>query len=122
MEIKIEGRCPMWNDIIFKLARSYWLKKVIFDEWKELAHWAIYTTENKPKLPLQNRVDIFVIAKYKTRARRDSDGVCVKPIIDALVASGVLTDDSTKYVRRVSVEAEIGTGKDEVIINLKEIV
>lgn len=46
------------------------------------------------------RVDIHV---HSVRKRlTDPDGICAKHCIDAIVASGLLRDDSAKYVRYIS--------------------
>jgi len=119
MKIKINDKCLLWNQVIKELGRSWGGKKKMFDLSKEMTHWAIYQTPNT-KL-IRGRVDIFVTARYKTKHRRDSDGVCTKAIIDTLVTDGILIDDCTKYVRRVSTEAQIGCDKDEIIIELKKI-
>lgn len=53
----------------------------------------------------------------------DSDGVCAKWAIDSLVASGLLPDDSPKYVRAVTFSQEkIPTGAVETTsITIKEV-
>jgi Holliday junction resolvase RusA-like endonuclease len=119
MQLKIEAQCPMWNNVLTKLARHWGAKKEIFDDIKELTHWAIYQNPNKQQF--KERVDVLVIAKYKDKRRRDSDGICVKPILDALVDDKILKDDSTQYVRRVTTEAQIGADKNEIIIIIKPI-
>ena len=52
---------------------------------------------------LDTRVNIHVISYRK--AKHDPDGVSAKAAIDGLVKAGVLTDDSTDEVRKVSFES-----------------
>ncbi len=46
----------------------------------------------------------------------DPDGISAKAAIDGLVEAGILTDDSIKYVEKVSFSQE--KGEDETIITL----
>ena len=49
----------------------------------------------------------------------DADGVSAKAAIDGLVLSGLLPDDSPKYVSKVSYSQEKGS-KEETIITIEE--
>ena len=54
---------------------------------------------------LDTRVNIHVISHRK--AKHDPDGVSAKAAIDGLVKAGILTDDSTNEVKKVSFESII---------------
>jgi len=118
MKIEIEGKCPTWNQIIFKTARHWGLKKKIFDDWKEIVHWAVYQVPNKPDLPFKKKVELSFLVEYKDKRRRDVDGICLKPIIDSLVDSGVLKDDSVKFVDSLHIRLVSGT-QDKITIDIK---
>ena len=118
MKIVIEGKCPTWNIILTKTARHWGAKKIIFDEWKEIVHWAVYQTPNKPKLPFKQKVELSFLIEYKDKRNRDVDNLTLKPIIDGLVSSGVLEDDSVKFVDTLHIKLVIGT-QDKITINVK---
>ena len=72
--------------------------------------------------PFTKRVDLFITVFRKQCG--DPDNICPKSEIDAFVALGILTDDSSKFIRWVCKQersaAENG-GKEETIIEIQEI-
>ena len=72
--------------------------------------------------PFTKRVDLFITVFR--RQKGDPDNICAKSEIDAFVALGILADDSSKFVRWVSLQersaAENG-GKEKTIIEIQEI-
>ena len=68
--------------------------------------------------PFAVRVDIHIHSKRKRLA--DPDGVCAKAVIDGIVKTGLLQDDSAKEVRNVSYSEEQAK-EDETIITLTEV-
>ena len=76
-------------------------------------------------IPIQQfkeRVDIFITV-YRKRTG-DPDNICTKSEIDAIVALGIIADDSARYVRWVCTQerpAKENGGKEETIITLTEI-
>jgi len=120
MKIELEEKYVTWNEIITKTARHWGAKKRLFDIWKDLVGWAIYQVEDKPSLPFKRKVDLSFLVTYKKGRGRtpDVDGVCVKPIIDALVEHGVLVDDSIKWVESLHIKLEAGD-KNKIIIDIE---
>jgi len=45
----------------------------------------------------------------------DADGISAKAVIDGIVLSGLLPDDSPKYVKQVSYSQEKGTPEETII-------
>lgn len=67
---------------------------------------------------LDSRVDIHIIS-YRKR-KHDPDGVSAKAALDGLVRCGILTDDSTKEIRKVTFESIISK-EEQTIIEITEI-
>ena len=61
-----------------------------------------YVGKKKAK-GLDTRVNIHVISYRK--AKHDPDGISAKAAIDGLVKAGILTDDSTDEVKKVTFES-----------------
>ena len=60
---------------------------------------------------LDTRVNIHVISYRK--AKHDPDGVSAKAVIDGIVRRGILSDDSTDEVRKVTFESIICSSLEE---------
>ena len=54
---------------------------------------------------LDTRVNIHIISYRK--AKHDPDGISAKAVIDGIVRRGILSDDSTNEVRKVTFESII---------------
>ena len=68
--------------------------------------------------PLFNRCNIHIHSKRKRLA--DPDGISAKSVIDGLVKSGVLRDDSCKFIEKISFSQEKAL-EEETIIEISEI-
>ena len=77
--------------------------------------------------PLDPPVEIDVTLSQRTKRRRDPDNVpgIAKPIIDAIVAAGVIPDDGHKYVDRVSyrvaVDPDVKKGTVRLDVDMWEV-
>ena len=120
MRIEIPRKYTTWNEIIKVTARHWAMKKKIFDSWHNETYWIIKSIKNKPELPFKNKVALEVTVKCKDKRKRDPDGVCIKPILDSMVKSGVLEDDNSNFVSSVKVTLLTGTGENCVIIDILE--
>jgi Holliday junction resolvase RusA-like endonuclease len=67
---------------------------------------------------LFNRCNIHLHCKRKRLA--DPDGISCKSILDGLVKSGILTDDSAKFIEKISYSQE-KSKTEETIITITEI-
>lgn len=65
------------------------------------------------------RLNIFIHAQFKGNRRHDSDNICSKLYIDALVKAKIIEDDNCLIVQEVKTLATIGHVQDEVIIELE---
>jgi hypothetical protein len=79
-----------------------------------------------PVKPLFDRCHIHLHCKRKRLA--DPDGLSCKSIIDGLVKSGILTDDSSKFIEKISFSQEKihtkkneNTGQEETIITIQKV-
>ena len=68
--------------------------------------------------PFSSPVSIHIHSKRKRLV--DIDGISAKAIIDGIVHSGLLEDDSPVYVKEVSYSQE-KSGEEETIITIEEI-
>lgn len=85
-------------------------------ETKEAIAWICKQYKPVKKYP----VDISYTIVKKSKHKGDSDNMVAKVFTDGLVAGGILKDDSTDYVRRVSYELQYGE-EDKTIIEIKEV-
>ncbi|MDO5619287.1 hypothetical protein [Kocuria sp.] len=96
---------PLCGDWLNSNQRLHWAPKAnLVRRWRSAA----YFVGRNAKAAFTEQVDIVaVVHKRKTTTRYDPHNLMptVKPAIDGLVQAGVLTDDDTKAVRRVSIEA-----------------
>ncbi len=78
---------------------------------KERVMWAIRGELNQRPIsgPYVGLTEVQIRFAYKIRRRRDPDNCAgmAKPILDALVAEGLIRDDSSEHIRLV-VSAEVG--------------
>ena len=66
-------------------------------EWEELIY---YSCNPKPKVPI-NKAVVILHYFFKTKNRRDPDNYSGKFILDGLVKSGILKDDSFNNINLV---------------------
>lgn len=66
---------------------------------------------------LDTRVNIRVIS-YRKR-RHDPDGVSVKAVLDGLVRRGILQDDSTDQIKKVTFESR-QSQEEKTVIEIEE--
>ncbi len=63
-------------------------------------------------------VNIRVIS-YRKR-NHDPDGISAKAVLDGLVATGILADDSTKQVKSITFESRKATEDEKTVIILED--
>ncbi len=84
---------------------------------------ASYITEKKQEIKRKMKCheapfEITIEAHFKEKNRRDPDNLYVKPLLDALVKIGVLTDDSGDVVESLTLKTKRKQEKDQVIITI----
>lgn len=112
MQIVIPIKPISWNAIACKHFRVY---SKIMNSWR----W--FTLEALSKVKKEKftyPVSIHFHAKWKMKKVHDIDDLYGKAVVDQLVASGFLVDDSLEYVRSVTYTGEIGADKDEMIVTI----
>lgn len=60
---------------------------------------------------LDSRLNIRVIS-YRKR-KHDPDGISIKAALDGLVRSGLLSDDSTTEIKKVTLESVVITARED---------
>ena len=112
MKITIPYKPISWN----VLARqNHWKYTKMFNEMKQMTWYAIRAGK---KEVFTSPVHIYVHARWKQKRRHDIDSLCFKPILDQIVADGILKDDSIEYVKSVTYTGETGADKDEIIVTI----
>jgi len=72
----------------------------------------------RAKPPVAAPVTVMLALTPKDRRPRDADNYC-KPVLDALVVSGVLTDDSNRYVSAVTPSWENPAEEAGVVVSIR---
>ena len=104
-------KCPSVNEMY----KVYYKKRAkLKKEIQEIAYYEILKSGRKQFTQCR----ITLTASYKTKKRRDCDNLYAKPFIDALVASGVITDDNSSVVRSVTLVIDEKVKEDRVIIEI----
>jgi len=112
MEIKIlNHKAISWNQLY---KQGHWSKR---SSLAKQIHELVWSYAPAPK-EYKKKVDISITAYYKDKRRHDSDNICAKLYIDGLKEAGILLDDDTRYVGKVTVEAKIGQKEDKVVIKI----
>lgn len=115
MTFAIDIKVLSWNSIACK----HWLVyKAAADEAKQVTMIAIRNAKLKPIKEFP--VSIHFHAKWKNSNKRDVDALYCKAILDQLVTSGILPDDSLEYVKQVTYSGEIKSDKDELIVTVEK--
>lgn len=63
---------------------------------------------------LDTRFNIKVIS-YRKR-HHDPDNISVKAVLDGVVRAGILQDDSTKFIKKITFESEISREEKTIIV------
>lgn len=79
-------------------------------ERKEEVAWLV---KGKPRITEQ--VDIHFLIISKNRHKKDAGNYVAKQELDGLVLGGLLQDDNSDYIRRVSYEVQYGAENQTVI-------
>lgn len=85
---------------------------------KERKEEVAWLCKKYPKI--SQKVDIHFLIISKSKHKKDSANYSCKAEIDGLVLGGLLEDDNTDYVRRVSFEIQY-SDRDRTIINLSPV-
>ncbi len=101
-----------WNTLARK---NYWTYKKVFEAWHYLTHQALTAVKAKP---INGPVRLVVVARWKGKTRRDVDNILLKPIIDAMVAYGVLSDDDTTNITEITTRGLTGQEAESLSIEL----
>lgn len=89
---------PSWNSVL------RWDIKREFYSYNKAWHTRMREAAMEAGLHRENRKDVFFIHIDSFRKRLiDYDNICVKQVIDGCVRSGLIADDSPKYIAGYSV-------------------
>ncbi len=84
---------PSWNTVL------RWDIKREFYSYNKAWHTRLRQSALEAGLNRENRTDTFFISIFSYRKRLiDYDNICVKQVIDGCVKSGLIVDDSPKYI------------------------
>jgi len=148
LEIRVPGRPPGANDLV---RMGHWRVSKTREKWRQIAHgeavramtrgpfareWMLTAVGRSGRDPESSsfvqdeatwwplrRASVAVSWRCKTRRRRDFDNLVsgLKPLLDALVSSGILEDDSTDVLVRIGpLTVEVGCPEDETVMTVTE--
>lgn len=115
MKFTIEYKLPSLNDYIAACRSNRFAGAKMKEEYEQVIGWYIIQALNKNELrKVKNPCEVYFIWHEKT-IKRDADNVAFakKFILDALVKSGILANDTREYVKGF---------KDTIIDDLKDFV
>lgn len=116
MILTIPIKCVSYNQL---LRKNHWKVSALANSFKEATLEAIQKAKFAPVSHSSYPVAISFHASWKQARRHDIDSLyAAKPIIDQLVTSKILVDDSLKYVKSVTYTGEIGAERDEIRIKI----
>lgn len=115
--VTIPGRPPGGNALH---RMTHWQVRTVRAEWKEWTYRAALAgSQGAEGLPYRRAV-LSVQWKCRTKRRRDFDNLIsgLKPVLDGLVAAGVIADDSTDCLTLGSMTVLDGVGVDEMVLTV----
>ena len=86
-------------------------------KWKDFMVWFI-DTQGYTNLRIE-KCELSFTTYYYTNRRHDIDNSTPKFIIDGLCESGLLVDDSTDYVNKLTLECYVDTDRPRTEIEIK---
>ena len=122
MKIEIKNfKCPSWNE----KQRTNWALRIA--EKNDLIILACDAVRKTLKgeirriaVQLEKPVILKIEAHFKDYRRRDPDNLYVKPIIDGIVKSGLLSDDNGEVIDWVCLKTKVKMPSDQIIIFINE--
>ena len=119
-----EGRLPSLNEYI-NACRANHQKGANFKRDSQIAvGWSIRSAWVKKTLYKANKAVVVHFTYYERSAKRDIDnvsGFAHKVILDALVQSGILPDDSQKWVVGLTDKFVSGSEQDKIVVEIEEV-
>lgn len=118
----IKAKLPSLNEVIRANRNNRYEGGRFKTDVEEVIGWAIKQAIVKKTLkPVKNPCVIYIDWHEKTK-RRDVDNIqsSQKFILDAMVANGILQNDSRRYVKQIYHEI-IDDNEDFVVVKIKEI-
>jgi hypothetical protein len=105
MELLIrDHKAISWNQLY---EQGHWTKR------KRLAdqiHKLVWAEVKAAKLkPIDGKVEIEIVAQFKTKRLRDVDNICSKLYVDGLKLAKVIKDDHFKIVTKITKSIVIGS-------------
>lgn len=102
MVIVLEGNIPVKKNskqIIYVRGKPIIISSKSHKEWHTRAMWQLKAQRLKP---IKGPVKIEMVAEFKTKRKKDLDGV-LSSILDLLVDAGIIEDDTHTIVKYISI-------------------
>lgn len=112
LALRIPLKPVSWNTLARK---NRWTYTAVFGAWKRETYAVIL--ENRPPR-IEGPVRIVVTGLFRTKRKHDPDNLLVKPVLDQIVAQGVLPEDNSAVVSEVVLRVRTGAPKDELLIEI----
>jgi Holliday junction resolvase RusA-like endonuclease len=119
LQITIKNfKCPSMNDVVRVHFIAYSKKMKMVK--------ALVMGECLSQVPAKVRkewqkargIQVAITGRYKGSNRRDTDNLYIKPVLDGLVAAGILSDDNCDVVSKVVLVCERNSESDSLSLLL----
>lgn len=116
MKVTIEGLPPSVNSYLGRGRKGFMFRT------RETTNWLLYATNRikQEKQPLyKGAIQVYIKVNYSNN-RRDLDNMN-KLILDAIKYSGIIKDDSIKYVERICISTgrKVEKGHERLYLTIK---
>lgn len=117
IEIRVPGIPPGGNALH---RMTHWQVKRSREEWREKAYWSAVQARVGADWTPPLQAVASIEWRFRLRRRRDYDNLLsgLKPILDALVAAGIITDDDTEHLAFGELHVSTGADEDETVIRI----
>lgn len=107
---------PSWNK--WWSLKHWAIKKQMADEWHKIVWYAVLSAEERLMLT-EKGVHITIRCYFPNQRMLDADNICAKIIIDGLVNSNVISNDSPDWVKKVTTEPLLDRANPRTEVELK---
>jgi hypothetical protein len=118
LRVVLAGTPPSPNRSVTK---HYMANRAVFNQWKaDTTLLAMHASDQAAWVRPDGRCRVTFLFRYPDRIRRDPDNAAasIKPVMDGLVAAGVLVDDDFAHVA-LAIDAEFRAPTRETVITVE---
>ena len=98
--LHIPDLSPNLNEVLGMNARHWGIYAGKKRQWADKIYVAVM---DQQIMPHKGAVGIELQLTYPTRRKRDPDNILLKFLLDGLVKSGIITDDTFEYIKEIKI-------------------